>query len=135
MGDFAAHLRHHVGYDAGFRSDIAHVIFARWHDARDQQGLVTSALQSLRKPNHMTRGSTDIETSNDAENLHQILDLRFWICDFRSVMFSDEIKNRKSEIQNITDRPCEIWCRRRPRAGSRPRVRGVPRLHRADLGN
>ncbi len=46
----------------------------------------------------MTRGSTDIEASDDAENLYQIFDLRFLTCDFRSVTFSEEIKNRKSEI-------------------------------------
>src|SRR3989442_9223269 len=51
----------------------------------------------------MARGSTDIEASDDAENLHQIFDLRFLTCDLgvsRSARRS-KIENQKSKISPI----------------------------------
>ena len=69
-GNLAAHFGNDDGRHALRRGEVAHVILARRHRARDEDGLVPLARKPRRQPRHVARGSADVQARDDANDLH-----------------------------------------------------------------
>src|SRR5947207_612605 len=83
-------------------------VFARRHDSGDQQRVITSGFHSVGQPDHVKRRPPDVETSDDAKDLHcrllisncQLLicqPLNAWRLRLRNLLL---ISNWKLEIEN-----------------------------------
>src|SRR5436853_3958 len=83
-------------------------VFARRHDSRHEQSVITGGFHSFGEPNNVTRRPPDVEPSDDAKNLHcrlpmsncQLLDLttaKYLRLRLRNLLL---ISNWKLEIEN-----------------------------------
>jgi hypothetical protein len=69
--DLAAHLWDDVRADAERLGEVAHVVLARRHHARDQQRLDAADAQARLQPGHVPRRPPDVQPRDDAKNFHQ----------------------------------------------------------------
>ena len=89
----ATHLRNQYRFDALGRREVSHVILTRWNSTGDEERLTVWTLQSGGKPDYMLGRPTDIEASNDANDLHKNFGLRISDCGLRIIVFNPLLLN------------------------------------------